>query len=95
MPSVGVLTLELHFPESRSLKDKRHYVKGLKDRLRRGFNVSVAEVGDQDVLTRGLIAVATISESHAYAARVLEEVERAAADFLGPMLVDATCEWLP
>jgi len=42
MPSVGVLTLELRLSDAHSLKDKRHTVKGLKDRLRGKFNVAVA-----------------------------------------------------
>jgi hypothetical protein len=43
MPSVGVITFELRMPDAHSLKDKRHFVKGLKDRLRAKFNVAVAE----------------------------------------------------
>jgi hypothetical protein len=34
VPSVGVITFELRLDESHSLKDKRHFVKSLKDRLR-------------------------------------------------------------
>ena len=50
MPTVGVLTLELHLDGAHSLKDKRHTVKSLKDRLRSKFNVAVAEIGYQDAL---------------------------------------------
>ena len=60
MPAVGVITLELRLDESHSLKDKRHYVKGLKDRLRNKFNVSVAEIDHQDLWQRGLVAVVTV-----------------------------------
>jgi uncharacterized protein len=42
MSSVGVLILELRLDDAHSLKDKRHYVKSLKDRLRAKFNVAVA-----------------------------------------------------
>jgi uncharacterized protein YlxP (DUF503 family) len=41
---VGLLTLELHLPEAQSLKDKRQVLRSLKDRLRRHFNVAVAEL---------------------------------------------------
>ncbi len=44
MPSIGVLTMELRLDESHSLKEKRHVVQSLKDRLRHKFNVSVAEI---------------------------------------------------
>lgn len=93
-PSVGVLVLELHIPEARSLKDKRHYVKGLKDRLRNRFNVSVAEIDDQELLNRATLAAACVSSSRSYAEGLLDRVEADAAGFLGPLLVGATREWL-
>jgi len=94
MPSVGVLTLELHLSDSHSLKDKRHTVKGLKDRLRSRFNVAVAEIGYQDIWQRALISAVTVSGDHARAEQVLQSVEREAANLLGPALVDVTLEWM-
>src|SRR5579883_2856881 len=56
MPAIGVLTLEIHVEYSHSLKDKRHVVKSLKDRLRERFNVAVAEsVGSIPGKTRSLL----------------------------------------
>lgn len=94
MPSIGVITLELRLDESHSLKDKRHFVKSLKDRLRARFNVSVAEIDYQDLWQRGLVAVATVSGDQAHAEQVLQNVEREAASLLGGILVGATTEWL-
>jgi uncharacterized protein YlxP (DUF503 family) len=94
VPSVGVITLELRLDESHSLKDKRHYVKGLKDRLRTRFNVAVAEIDHQDLWQRGLIAVVTVSGDRTHAEQVLQSVEREAALLLGPLLVEVTTEWL-
>jgi uncharacterized protein len=94
MPSVGVLTLELRLDHSHSLKDKRHVIKSLKDRLRNKLNVSVAEVAYQDLWQRGLIAAVTVSADHTHAEQVLQAVEREAASQLGPMLVQVTLEWL-
>ncbi len=93
-PVVGVLILELHLTEAQSLKDKRHYVKGLKDRLRSRFNVSVAEISDQDVWKRGVIAVATVASDRVYAEGLLNKAEEVAANFLGPFLAGASIEWL-
>jgi len=45
---VGLLTLELHIPDAQSLKDKRQVLRSLKDRLRRQFNVAVAELDHHD-----------------------------------------------
>ncbi|HUA85328.1 MAG TPA: DUF503 domain-containing protein [Bryobacteraceae bacterium] len=94
MPSIGVMILELRLEESHSLKDKRHYVKSLKDRLRSKFNVSVAEIDYQDLWQRGLVAVATVSGDQAHAEQILEKVERDAALLLGRLLVGVTTEWL-
>ena len=94
MASVGVLTLELRLPESHSLKDKRHTVKGLKDRLRSRFNVAVAEIDFQDIWQRSLISAVTVSSSHAVAEQTLQQVEREAAALLGPVLVEVTVEWI-
>ena len=94
MPAIGVLTLELHMNESRSLKDKRHWVRGLKDRLRASHNVAVAEIEDQDMLNHSVVAAVTVSSSRESAAKVLESAERAAAAFLGPNLRSAEIEWV-
>jgi uncharacterized protein YlxP (DUF503 family) len=93
MATLGTLVLELHIPEARSLKDKRHWVAGLKDRLRHRHNVAVAEIEFQDVLTRSLIAVVTVSNSRAHCEQMLEAAERSAADFLGPLLTNAFFEY--
>lgn len=94
MASIGVLTLELRLEHAQSLKDKRHVVQGLKDRLRRKFNVSVAEIDYQDTWQRALVAAVTVSGDHNRAALILQSAEREAAMILGGDLVDATIEWL-
>ena len=45
---IGICTLELSLPGNDSLKDKRSVLKPLVVRMRREFNVSVAEVGEHD-----------------------------------------------
>ncbi len=76
MASVGVLTLEIRVESSHSLKEKRHVVKGLKDRLRHKFNVAVAEIDFQDLWQRALVAAVTISADQAHSEQVLQAVER-------------------
>jgi hypothetical protein len=94
MPAVGLLTLEVELHGAHSLKDKRHWVRGLKDRLRAGFNLAVAEVDDQMLHNRAVLAAVTVSSSRENAAKILDAAERAAAGFLGPQLVAASVEWL-
>jgi uncharacterized protein YlxP (DUF503 family) len=94
LPSIGVITFELRMDDAHSLKDKRHYVKGLKDRLRSRFNVAVAEIAYQDDWQRALLAAVTVSSDQTRAEQVLQLVERDAVALLGGILVDATTEWL-
>jgi uncharacterized protein YlxP (DUF503 family) len=93
MPCVGVLTLELRLDEAHSLKDKRHTVKSLKDRLRAKFNVAVAEIDYQDLWQRSVVSAVTVSGDHAHAEQVLQLVEREAAHLLGGVLVGSSMEW--
>lgn len=94
MAAVGRLTLELELHEAHSLKDKRHWVRSLKDRLRSSHNLAVSEVEDQNLWNRSVIVAVTVSGSRENAARVLESAERVAADHLGPNLLAATIDWL-
>ncbi len=45
---VGTLRVRLLLREARTLKDKRQVLHSVKDRLRQSFNVSVAEIENQD-----------------------------------------------
>ena len=93
MAAIGVLTLELRIDHAQSLKDKRRIVKSLKDRLRRKFNVSVSEIDDQGLHNSSVIAAVTVSPSRPFAQKILQSVEREAADLLGPMLIRTGAEW--
>ena len=74
----------LRLAASRSLKDKRQVVRSLGARLRRQFNVAVAEVDDQDVWQSAVLGIAAVSNSAAHAEtqleRVVEEIERTRLD---------------
>jgi hypothetical protein len=59
---IGVLQLELVIDGSRSLKDKRRVITSLREKLRRAFNVSIAEIATQDdhrVATLGVVLAAS------------------------------------
>jgi hypothetical protein len=94
MASIGVLTLELRIEQAHSLKEKRHVVKSLKDRLRHKFNVSVAEIDDQDLHNSAVIAAAVVSSSRDFAEKILRAVEEEVAGQLGPMLIRADVDWM-
>ena len=75
---VAVGTVELHLPDVDSLKGKRHILKGLKEKVRQRFEVSVAEVNHQDTWQRATLAVACVSPDSRHA----NEVVSKALDFI-------------
>jgi hypothetical protein len=91
---VGVVTWQLHLPESQSLKDKRHVLRGLKDRLRARFNVSAAETAHQELWQRAELSVAVVSNERAHAEQVLREVERLVTGARGAVVVGTAASWL-
>ncbi len=93
-PVIGVLTLEIHVEESHSLKEKRHVVKSLKDRLRERFNVAVAEIAHLDSWQHSVVAAVTVSNDRVRAEQVLQHAENDAANVLGGALVASGVEWL-
>jgi uncharacterized protein len=71
---VGILTVEIVVYDAGSLKSKRSVVKGLKDRIRSKFNVSVAEVDNQDLWQRATLGVACVSGKRNFTSDVLNKV---------------------
>jgi uncharacterized protein YlxP (DUF503 family) len=94
MPSIGVLTLHIHVEYSHSLKEKRHVIKSLKDRLRERFNISVAEIDGLDSWQNSVVAAVTVSGDRNRAEQVLQAVEAHATGVLGGLLTSAEIEWL-
>ena len=75
---ISILTLELAIEHAQSLKDRRHAVRSLKDKLRNSFNISIAEMDDALLWNRATLGIVAISSSTAYLAGRLQEVEAAA-----------------
>jgi hypothetical protein len=71
-------TVELHLPDVGSLKGKRHVLKGLKEKLRHRFEISVAEVDHQDLWQRATLALACVSGDSRHANEVISK----ALDFI-------------
>jgi len=95
MPAVGLLTIELYVPGITSLKEKRGVVKPLLARLRKEFNVSAAEIEDNDQLGHAVLGVACVSPSADYAHGLLTRVAESVAEWrLDAELVDYRIELL-
>ena len=91
---IGLLTLEIHIPDARSLKDKRQVLRSLKDRLRGHFNVAVAELDHQDTWQRSLIGVVTLSGDEKYLEESLQLVFAESERLLGRDLIGHQMEIL-
>ena len=89
---VGVLRLTFHVPHARSLKDKRRVVQKFRDRVRARFDVSIAEVAEQDKLQRAGFGVAMVSGDAAVCDSVLEHVAQVAATQEDAVLTDRATE---
>ncbi len=71
---VGILEIDLLLRSNSSLKGKRQVLNSIKDRTRRKFNVSIAEIDYHDLLQRIRLGVCCVSNEKAHANRVLDEV---------------------
>jgi uncharacterized protein YlxP (DUF503 family) len=73
---VGILSVELHFPEAGSLKGKRKYVKSAKAQLQNRFGVSVAEVDHHELWQRARLTMSCVTREFREAEQLLDEAER-------------------
>ena len=73
---IGILSVELHFPEAGSLKGKRKYVKSAKAQLQNRFGASVAEVDHHELWQRAQLTLSCVAREYREAERLLDEAER-------------------
>lgn len=73
--TIGLLTFEIHLPQSRSLKDKRQVLRSVKDRLRARHNVSLCELEDGiDLWQRGSLAVVSVASQRDVLEKLFEAI---------------------
>ena len=73
---VGILSVELHFPDNHSLKGKRKELLSVKAQLQRRFGASVAEVDHHDVWQRARLTLACVARGHKELQELLDGAER-------------------
>jgi uncharacterized protein YlxP (DUF503 family) len=91
---VALGLVELHLPDVSSLKDKRHVLKGLKEKVRVRFEVSVAEVDHQDVWQRATLAIAYVSGDARHANTVISKAMDFIEDNVAGRVLDTSVEIL-
>ena len=83
--TIGALRVRLRLPENQSLKGKRQIVKSITTRVRNKFNVSIAEVEDQELWQLATLGIACVSNSTRHTNEVLSKV----MDFINGIRGDA------
>ncbi len=73
---VGILTVELHFPEAGSLKGKRKHVLSAKAQLQNRLGASVSEVDHHDLWQRARLTMACVARGHREVEGLLDDAER-------------------
>ena len=91
---IGVLTVELALDGSFSLKDKRAVLNSLRERVRRKFNVSIAEVDENEIWNRACLGIVTVSNQQQHANRVLSKVVTLLETFRDCVVDDYSMEFL-
>lgn len=74
---IGVCQITLHLPDCHSLKEKRQAIKPLMARVRNQFEVSIAEVADNDRWQVAQFGVACVGNDSRHIDEVLARVQRA------------------
>ena len=71
---IGVCKLDLRIPENHSLKEKRHVLRKLVDRVKARFNVAISEVGDNDLWQRAQMGFCTVGNDRRHINSSLDKV---------------------
>lgn len=74
MMEVGILQFSVRLRGCHSLKEKRHVLKSIKDKLRARFNVSIAEVDDHELWQKGTLGVVACSNEALHLRSMLDQI---------------------
>jgi uncharacterized protein YlxP (DUF503 family) len=89
---IGTCSLQLYLAESGSLKRKRQFIKRIKDRVRNKFNVSIAEIEDNDLWQRATLGVSAIANDKRFINEMLSKVVRQIENENGVEVLDYQIE---
>ncbi|HXY44329.1 MAG TPA: DUF503 domain-containing protein [Acidimicrobiales bacterium] len=91
---VGVLSVELHIPAARSLKEKRATIRPILDAARTRYRVAVSEVAFQELHQRALLEIAAVASAEHVVVETLDAVERLVWSVAGAEVVSSSRRWL-
>lgn len=90
---IAAMSIELRIEHALSLKDRRQVVRSLKEKLRHGFNISIAEMDESVTWQSASLGIAAISASRDYLAGLMREVEDAAVRIAGGLGAEIAVSW--
>lgn len=90
---LGVLSVSIHIPAAQSLKQKRFVLKSLKDKIRRKFNVSIAELDGQDKWQVSTLGFAMINSDHRHIDSCFQNILSSMEHFSGLVVCDSQIEF--
>jgi uncharacterized protein YlxP (DUF503 family) len=71
---IGVLKIKIHIPWAHSLKEKRMVVKSICAKVRNKFNVSIAEIEEQDIHQIIVLGISYVTTDNAQADSIADHV---------------------
>lgn len=91
---IGLLEIEMLIQGAASLKEKRRVLRSLKDQIQHRYNVSIAEVGYQDLHQRSHLAVVAVGSDKANVQKRLVQVESVIESHPDVQVTDRLVQWL-
>jgi uncharacterized protein YlxP (DUF503 family) len=92
---IALLTVEYHLHGNDSLKGKRRVANSLKQKVRNAFNVSLAETGSEDSLTRLRLAVVSVSNSERHLRERMDKCLSMMETVCAEEMVSSQLDFLP
>ena len=92
MMHIGVLQFTVEIPYAKSLKDKRSVIKRMRERLRRSYNISIAETDDQDEWTLATFGITAAGSDIAIVNSLLDRILNTLQDWRDATLADHRIE---
>lgn len=86
---IAAAEITLHLPECNSLKDKRQIIKSVMARVRAQFEVSIAEVGENDIWRTAKLGLSYVSNDGQHAHEVMDHVQRYIEDTRPDVVISA------
>ena len=88
------MVISVHIPFVHSLKEKRRYIKSLKDKIRQQFNASIAEIDGLNEWQKSVLAIVMISNERIYLEKQVAAIETLVLQVHDVQITDIKVEWL-